>query len=109
MVSNHPSARKVDSASDDYLRVNSDKAKQAAADYCSTLSQDNVMLDAQASPLKPYSVSGAAENGGQLALSVLFDVLGCPTDKCTNDAGFHENDCHRMSEQFLSGLFFGNL
>lgn len=63
------------------------------------------MLDAQASPLKPYSVSGAAENGGQLALSVLFDVLGCPTDKCTNDAGFHENDCHRMSEQFLSGLF----
>ena len=76
-----PVCQKVDSASDDYLRVNSDKAKQAAADYCSTLSQDNVVLDAQASPLKPYSVPGAAENGGQLALSVLFDVSGCPTDK----------------------------
>ncbi|KAL2059596.1 hypothetical protein ABVK25_000889 [Lepraria finkii] len=100
-----PVCQKVDSASDDYLRVNSDKAKQAAADYCSTLSQDNVVLDAQASPLKPYSVPGAAENGGQWALSVLFDISGCPTDKCTNDAGFHEKNCHRISEQFLSGLF----
>lgn len=76
-----PVCQKVDSTPSSYLRINSDKAKQAAADYCDALAQQGVVLDAQATAPKPFSVPNAAENAGQLVLSVIFDVSACPTDK----------------------------
>lgn len=76
-----PVCQKVDSTPGSYLRINSDKAKQAAADYCSALAQQSIVLDAQATAPKPYSVPNAAENAGQLVLSVMFDVSACSTDK----------------------------
>ena len=108
-----PVCQKVDSTADDYLRVNADKTKQAAADYCKVLAQSNVVLDAQASPPKPYSVKDAAENGGQLVLSVLFDVSGCPTDKSQTNLDFtklsamecQNNFCLDFSEACESFMF----
>ena len=46
------------------------------------------ILEAQATAPKPYSVSNAAENAGLLALSVLFDVSGCPTAKSQKTLDF---------------------
>ena len=75
-----PVCQSTKSNSDTCLRVNSDNAKQAAADYCETLAQQSIVLDAQATAPKPYSVSNAAENAGQVVLCVIFDISGCPTD-----------------------------
>ncbi len=77
--SQSPVCQQVDSTVDIYLRVNSVKAKQAAADYCNALARNQVVLDAQATAPKSYIVPDAAENGGQLILSVIFDNSSCPT------------------------------
>ncbi|KAJ7860174.1 hypothetical protein B0H13DRAFT_2355705 [Mycena leptocephala] len=62
-------------------RINDAKAKQAATDYCASLASNKVVPEKMAAPArKPGIIKGAAENNGDLALTVLYDVSACPTD-----------------------------
>jgi hypothetical protein len=83
-----PVCYKVDDPSTLYLRFNIDKAKEAASAFCASLISRGVVLDAQHTTISPYIVSGAAENNGSLALTVLFDVDSCPTDKSMQSVDF---------------------
>ena len=83
-----PICLKADASTDDYLRVNASQAEQAAADYCSALAQAKIVLNDNSSPPKPYHVAKAAEKGGQLVFSVLYDKSSCPTDKSSSTLDF---------------------
>ncbi|KAL6714324.1 hypothetical protein ACLMJK_007747 [Lecanora helva] len=83
-----PICNKVDDDQNDYVRINDDKAKQAASDYCNNLKSGGVVLSATSDSPKPGTVAGAAEKGGMLSLTVQFDVAGCPTDKSMSTIDF---------------------
>ena len=85
---NEPVCNKDDIGQSPLLMFNSDAAKNAATEYCAALANNKVLLDGEASPPKPYIVAGAAENNGDLALSVLFDLLSCPPDKSASVLDF---------------------
>lgn len=72
-----PVCNKVDDPSNDLVRINNTQAEQASAEYCANLISAKIILDGNDSPPKPGSIPNAAENGGSLALSVLFDVDSC--------------------------------
>ena len=72
-----PVCNKVDDASNKLVRINSTQAEQASADYCANLISAKTILDGNASPPKTGIIANAAENGGSLAISVLFDVDSC--------------------------------
>ena len=102
-----PVCNKVDASTYDYLRVNATQAENAAAEYCSALTQAKLILNDQSSPPNPYHVAGAAENGGQLVLSVLYDNSSCPTDKTSSTLDFTslsaeecQNDFNGILSQF---------
>ena len=80
-----PVCNKVDSASEDYLMFNDDKAAQAANTYCSNLHDDKVVLDSKSSPPTQGFVANAAEKGGYVALAVLFDVGSCDPGTSTDN------------------------
>ncbi|KAL9024262.1 MAG: hypothetical protein Q9196_006642 [Gyalolechia fulgens] len=83
-----PICHKVDDDQNDFVRINDDKAKQAASDYCNNLKSGGVVLSATSDNPKPGTVVGAAEKGGMLSLTVQFDVAGCPTDKSMSTIDF---------------------
>ncbi len=76
---------KVDAPNNDLVRINADQASQAAADYCANLISAGVVLDSTAEPSRPGIQPGAAENGGELALTVMFDVDSCEPNTAAKD------------------------
>jgi hypothetical protein len=64
------------------------QAGQAAADYCATLISDQEVLSAQNTSPKPYVVPKAAENGADMAVSILFDITACPSNKANSTVDF---------------------
>ena len=75
-----PSCDKATGAGSPNPRINKDKASQAAADWCAARMSDGLVLDATSSVPKTDIIDGAAENNGDLAIAVLFDVTACPKD-----------------------------
>lgn len=85
---NEPVCNKDDIGQSPLLMFNSDAAKNAAAEYCAALANNKALPDGKASPPNPYIVAGVAERNGDLALSVLFDLSGCPPDKSASVLDF---------------------
>ena len=52
------------------------------------LAEDGVKLTEDSTYVKPYIVDDAAEEGGKLALSILFDIDSCPLDKSISELDF---------------------
>lgn len=94
-----PVCNKVNDGDSNYVRFNSDKAKEGAAEYCKNLVSDKVVLDAESTTVKPGTVSDAAEEGGSISLAVLFDVSSCdpdtaPADQRVDFGSMSEEDCY---------------
>ncbi|KAL9106503.1 MAG: hypothetical protein Q9227_008482 [Pyrenula ochraceoflavens] len=100
-----PICNKVDTGDNPFLKINADKAQQAAATYCANLKSSKIVLNAQnTQPGKSGIQPDAAENGGDAALSVLFDIKACPTDKKTTSIDFSTYDQTKCVENFY-GIF----
>ena len=84
----NPICNKVDDDQNDFVRINDDKAKQAASDYCNNLKSGGIVLSATSDSPKAGTVVGAAEKGGILSLTVQFNVAGYPTDKSMSTIDF---------------------
>ena len=98
-----PLCTKVDDGDNPFLKINDAKAKQGAADYCASLKSSKVVLDAQHTQVgKPGLIHDAAENGGDLAFSVLFDIKGCPPDKKTTNIDFGAMDSKECFDNFYT-------
>ncbi len=101
---NPPVCNKDDIGPSPLLKFNSDAAKKAAREYCATLASNKVLLDGKSSPPKPYIVAGAAEKNGYLALSVLFDLAGCPPDKSASVLDFTKMTTRDCLHNFYTTL-----
>ena len=93
-----PVCNKVDATTNNLVRINSDTASKAAADYCANLISSGFVLDASGPPPNPGIIAGAAENGGSLALSVVFDVGSCASSTAAQNqkidfAQFGQQNC----------------
>lgn len=71
-----PVCNKVDS-SEGYLMFNATRTVHAVSQYCLDLITSNVVLSASDTAPPSVFIPGAAENGGYVALNVLFDVDSC--------------------------------
>ena len=96
-----PICNKVDDPGNNLVRVNSDKAKQAAADYCSSLASNKIILSAGSNPPAPAMIPGTAEKNGHLALTVHFDVSGCPADKSASTVDFTKMSSDECQQNFF--------
>jgi hypothetical protein len=67
-----------------YVRLNADKTKQGASDYCKNLISGNIVLNKDSTSVKAGIITGASEGGGDVSLALLFDVDSC--DPNTKDA-----------------------
>ena len=74
-----PVSNKVDS-SGDYLMFNATQTSNGVSQYCSSLISSKAVLSASGTAPEPGYVAGAAENGGYVAITVLFDVDSCDPD-----------------------------
>lgn len=83
-----PSCDKATGAGSPNPRIDKDKASKAAADWCAARISDGLVLDATSASPKADTIAGAAENNGDLALVVLFDVTACPADKSKTKLDF---------------------
>ena len=68
---------KVDSPQNIYLMFNETQAAHGAAAYCAELISAGVVLSATTTAPKAWVIQNAAENGGYISLTVLFDVDSC--------------------------------
>lgn len=78
---------------------NATQASTGAYTYCGQLVSNKVVLSKTGTAPKPGYVPGAAENGGYIAMSVLFDVDSCAPGTSAQDQKFDfgsmtEEDCH---------------
>ncbi len=101
---NEPVCNKDDSGPSPLLMVSSDAAKDAATQYCAALANNKVLLDGKATAPKPYTVPGAAQNNGDLVLSVLFDLSGCPPDKSASVLDFTKMSPKDCFDNFYTTL-----
>ncbi|KAL6716103.1 hypothetical protein ACLMJK_005669 [Lecanora helva] len=99
-----PICNKVDDTQNNLVRINADKAKQAAADYCARLASEKVVLDSGSSGPNPAIINDAAENNGQLALTVEFDVAGCPQDKSMSAVDFTKMSSDECQQNFYLSI-----
>lgn len=99
-----PICNKVDDTQNDFLRINAKKAQQAAADYCTSLASNGVVLSADSDSPKPGIVAGAAEKNRQLALTVEFDVDGCPADKSSSTVDFTKMSADECLQSFFTAI-----
>ena len=98
-----PACNKVDDPSNDLVRINMTQAEQASAEYCGNLISAKWILDSKSASPKPGSVPNAAEKGGSLVLSVLFDVDSCAPGTSVQN---QKLDFTQMSqEQCVQDLF----
>lgn len=95
-----PVCQKYGQGPNDSRRIDADKANQAAADYCAKLKQDGITLSEGSSSPAPYLVTGAAEGGGDLALTVLFYKESCPLDGSTSTLDFSSLDTAECQMNF---------
>ncbi|KAJ7452281.1 hypothetical protein FB451DRAFT_1409435 [Mycena latifolia] len=84
-----PSCYKANGPGTPDPRINDAKAQQAATDYCASLASNK---------------DRAAENNGDLALTVLYDVSACPTDKSTSTLDFTKFDAQSCFNNFYTTL-----
>lgn len=100
-----PVCMKVDSSSTDYVRFNDSQASQAAANYCTNLIAAEVILNSGNTAPASGHVANAAENGGQIALSILFDVDSCdPGTSTPNQQVVFATMGQQTCEQNLYGV-----
>jgi hypothetical protein len=99
-----PSCYKANGPGTPDPRINDAKAKQAATDYCASLASNKVVLKDGGSSPKAGIIKGAAENNGDLALTVLYDVSACPTDKSTSTLDFTKFSADSCFTNFYSTL-----
>ena len=102
---NEPVCNKDDNGSSPLLMVNDDAANQAASQYCAALASNKVILDGQATAPKPYTTTGAAQNNGDLVLSVLFDLSACPPDHSASVLDFTKMSTKDCFDNFYTSLF----
>ena len=79
---------------------NDTQAQNGVANYCAELISGNVVLRSSNSPPKAGYVANAAENGGYIAISVLFDVDSCDAgtaaaDQQLNFASYGQDQCYQ--------------
>ena len=99
-----PVCNKVDDPQNSLIRINSNKAKQAAADYCASLASNKIILGAGSDAPAPATIPGAAENNGQLALTVQFDIAGCPADKSSSTVDFTKMNSQECQQNFFTSI-----
>ena len=80
-----PVCNKVDSTTDDFLRINDTQAQKAATTYCANLISSGTVLDSKGGEPKAGTQPNAAEKGGTLALSVVFDADSCGPGTAAQD------------------------
>jgi hypothetical protein len=83
-----PSCDRTDGDAGTQSRLNDAKAQAAAADYCSQLISNSVVLSATNSDYTPYTEPGAAENNAAMSLTVMYDVEACPEDMSMTTVDF---------------------
>ena len=86
---------------------NDTKAAQGAADYCSQLISAGVVLSSSTSSPAAGHVDNAAENGGFIALTVLFDAAYCDPGTSSEDQkldfkAFGQDQCEQYLYQELA-------
>ncbi|KAJ6575634.1 hypothetical protein DFH09DRAFT_377455, partial [Mycena vulgaris] len=99
-----PSCYKANGPGTPDPRINDAKAQQAATDYCASLASNKVVLTADSGGPAPGIVKGAAENNGDLALTVLYDASACPTDKSTSTLDFTKFGAQSCFNNFYTTL-----
>jgi hypothetical protein len=83
-----PSCDRADGDPGTNPRLNDAKAQAAAADYCSQLISNGVVLSDTHSVYAPYTKPGAAENNAAMSLTVIYDVEACPEDMSMTTVDF---------------------
>lgn len=87
----------------DSPRVNKDKAFEAATRYCKELADAGFVLEEGGTSRVPYSLKDAAEDGGAVALTVLYFKQSCPQDESTDVFEFSGNE-EKCVENFYDML-----
>ncbi|KAL8647566.1 MAG: hypothetical protein Q9210_005481, partial [Variospora velana] len=86
------------------LRINSSKARRAAQDFCHILSSKRTVLDSEHTAVRPWIVHAAAEHGGDLALSAIYDTEACSVGKKIELSKAGEMECYRNFFEYISQL-----
>ena len=69
-------------------RLNSDKASQAANNWCAARISEGLVLDGNSGNPKADVTKSVAEGGKDMVLNVMFDVTACPSDKSKTTLNF---------------------
>jgi len=81
-------------------RLNADKTEAAVREYCHNLVEKKFVLKEDGAAPAPGIVPDAAENGGSLALAVVYFKGSCPTDKTA------ELDFGKLGEEGCFNYFY---
>ncbi len=86
------------------LRINSSKARQAAQDFCHALSSEHVVLNAEHTAVEPWIVHGAAEHGGDLALSAIYDTQACSVSRQVELSMAGQSERYQNLSEYISQM-----
>ena len=89
----------------DVLRYNTQSAASAVATYCSSAISDKVVLTSSETTMKA-GIAPGAENGGNIALSVIYDDNYCmnsPNPGKIDFAALGQSQCEMLWGQITEG------
>lgn len=86
------------------LRINSSKARQAAQEFCYFLASEHTVLDSEHTAVGPWIIHGAAEHGGDLALSAIYNTEACSVWKEIELSKAGEIECYRNFFKYISRM-----
>ncbi|RYP20907.1 hypothetical protein DL765_002557 [Monosporascus sp. GIB2] len=83
-----PRCMEADGSEGSYPRLNADALREAAAGYFKEVVDSRWLLKEGAPNPNPAVVTGAAEGGASMALSIMFHKGSCPEDQSTSEMDF---------------------
>ncbi|KAL8759359.1 MAG: hypothetical protein Q9184_003646, partial [Pyrenodesmia sp. 2 TL-2023] len=86
------------------IRINFSKARQAAQEFCHSISSEHTVLNSEYTAVGPWIVHGAAEHGGDLALRAIYDTKACSVWKEIEFSKAGEMECYRNFFEYISQM-----